>query len=123
MVLVGESGLSLYAKGDGRSWTRTDAAIPLESQPPAAQDTFKAVDAAPYDTERNGIPKIIVLLAGSKGSRLQIFEVQSSGSLLPKETINFPAVQVRKMLVADLDADGKPEILVSHPATTFIPSA
>src|SRR5206468_12796898 len=82
LVLVGESGLSLYAKGDGRSWTRTDAAIPLESQPPAAQDTFKAVDAAPYDTERNGIPKIIVLLAGSKGSRLQIFEVQSSGSLL-----------------------------------------
>lgn len=118
-VVVGEKGLSLFSKSGSRVWEESEAEIPLK---PEDQEAFRAVDAALYDVEGKGANKVVVLLSGLKGSRLQSFEVNNSGELVAsKDPSDFPAVQARKLLLADLDADGKPEILVNHPSTSFVP--
>ncbi|HVR74264.1 MAG TPA: VCBS repeat-containing protein, partial [Planctomycetota bacterium] len=113
LAIVTREDLVLFSQTAPRVWSRVVMPLPLVS----GSDAFEPIDAIAYDTKDDGTPEILLLLGGANGSRLVTIEVAESGALsVQGKTVDWPAVGVGRMTLADLDANGKPEILVSHPS-------
>jgi hypothetical protein len=118
-VVVGKSSVTLFFQSGGRRWSQNESQLTVESE----TDTFEIVAAAVYDVEPGGVPEVVLLLSGTEGSRIQALEVSASGFFRALgDPVDLPATPVHTMTVADLDANGRPEILIPHPSRTFTPA-
>lgn len=118
IAVVGEEQVAIVEGLLESSPSRTLADIPLQ----VPVDTFHVVDAVAYDMESDGIPEVVVMLEGAGGSRLEIFELDDSGGLqLRDDPVDFPPLGLGGLSVADVDANGRPELFVSHPSRRYSP--
>ena len=114
LAVVGASQVHLFQTAGGRTWTRTDTEIPLDDE-----NAARCIAAVPYDLDDDGGSELVLLLEGSSGSRVQIFEFSESGELeAADDPLDLPLQELHAsaLTVADLDGNGKPEILVAHAA-------
>jgi hypothetical protein len=118
-VVVGKSSVSLFSRSGEQTWAETETQLTVESE----TDTFEVVAAVVYDVEPGDAPEVVLLLSGSAGSRIQALEVNASGALVTfGDPVDLPATPVHTMTVADLDANGRPEIVIPHVSRSFVPA-
>jgi hypothetical protein len=116
LVLGGEE-LHLFTQRPPGSWTQTS--MDVGTSLPLPQGSPRAVGAVVYDLDEDGTPEIVVLLTGAQGSRLETYGAGAAGNLvLEGDPVDFPAASAAGILAVDLDANGRQEILVTHPAVS-----
>ena len=117
VALVTEDRIHLYSQASSGNWVFNSAEI-VRSR--AEGDALRVVGATPYDLDADGSLDIVILLSASDVTRVQYYEVvASSGAIRERGSVEFAAGDAQAMTTVDLDADGFPELLVSHPEATF----
>lgn len=115
-VVLSTNSLHLFRQSDPGVWLQAQMAL---SNSITLDGRLDAVDAVAYDSDSDGRAEIVVLLSGDAESRLQIFSVDDDGDLESRGTpVDFPFAAARRLSLADLDASGKPELLVAHAGAT-----
>ncbi len=85
--------------------------------------------AVSLDTDDDGVPEVVLVVETVDGGQLVEYDVTESddGRKIDIEPtgdpVDFPAGDILGALVADLDVDGIPELIVTHGDTTFEPEA
>ena len=119
VLTLGESSAGLHFQLEPRVWTSIEAPLELS----AGSDLLRPVDAAVHDVDEDGIAEGALLLTGASKSRLEVLRVDDAGDLVrAMEPIDLPAAEAHGLASADLDGNGKPELLVTHPASSYVPS-
>ncbi|MBI4602776.1 MAG: IPT/TIG domain-containing protein [Planctomycetes bacterium] len=117
-VIVGSSAAALLSQSAERIWTRVDFPLPLDT--PAGR--MSVVDAVAYDMKDDGVPEVVVIAEGAGGSRVLALEVTSSGALAAAgKPVDMPVGELGPVILADLDSNGKPEIILTHAASRYVP--
>ncbi len=84
---------------------------------------FHPVDVAVGDTDRDGVAEVVLLLEGPDSSKVTLNTVSSTGVLISKEDLAFPATRLQGLFLADLDSNGSLDIIIQHENTTYTPPA
>ncbi|MGQ9590729.1 MAG: IPT/TIG domain-containing protein [Planctomycetota bacterium] len=117
LAVVGGSSIQYFELGSGAVAARSETAIALSDPKDPSKGPFAVADAVACDLKGDGSAMVVVLLRGSQGSRLAFFDAISTGGFAASApSVDFPAAGAERMLLADLDADGDPELLVTHRA-------
>ncbi|MBI4584401.1 MAG: IPT/TIG domain-containing protein [Planctomycetes bacterium] len=83
---------------------------------------FHPVDVAVGDMDRDGAAEVALLLEGPDSSKVTLNTVGSTGALIEKEELNFPATRLQGFFLADLDSNGFLDLLIQHENTTYTPT-
>lgn len=117
LAVVGASSIHHFELASGAVAARSETAIALSDPKDPSKGPFTVADAVACDLKGDGSAMVVVLLRGSQGSRLAFFEASSGGGFAASApSVDFPAAGAERMLLADLDADGDPELVVTHRA-------
>ena len=118
-VVVSGTTLSLYSHSGQRVWTQRDSVIPPESS-----NGLPVVGAVPFDTDGDGIPEVVVLFSGDSGSRVAVLKTSDAGDFsITGKPVDLPVPHVQLLATADLDANGKPDLILSHESVPVVPKA
>lgn len=114
LVVVTAGRLRLYLLGDGGIWeSASDLLL-------AGVGEVRA--AASVDTDDDGVPEIVIITELDGESQVRHYQISDAGQLeAGDDPVSFPALGVDLLVVADLNSDGTPELIVGHDDTPLSP--
>jgi len=102
--IVIQTGAGIRAVLEGAGGTLTDAALLAE--------TATAVDLKPGDVSGDGVGDLLGIFAASSGVTLRVARGLGDGTFAPFTTFAVPSVDVRSVQLADLNRDGKQDVVL-----------
>ncbi|MCZ6795218.1 MAG: VCBS repeat-containing protein, partial [Planctomycetota bacterium] len=111
-VAVEPGSLELFVRNSSGTYSRRETVIEVPG---------RLVGAVTMDLNDDGLLEVVVVLE-REGGLIVTYEIGDDGFLgRESDPVEFPAVNIDSVLAHDLNADGVPELLVTHGDTTFVP--
>jgi hypothetical protein len=115
------ASLTLLDRTSGAAFRRSDLDLGA---------SFRLAGAVVVDSDEDGAPEIVTVLErktpgeNEAGARLQHVVVNAAGALEPDGTpTEVPRMGIQAVLLADLNAEGLPELAIAHQDAKFRPMA